>query len=234
MKKVILAVVMAVCLGSVTSFATNNGVGNDCQGNSCGGQGGQGGQGGNANNAVTNTNTLNNTLHNTNTNVNANTNSNRNDNTNVNANTNKQGQIQGQGQLQGQSADNNGNNWSNTNNEPRVAAQAANVQLSVSNLTCGGTAGVGVSTPGLGVSGGFSYEFEHCVMIQDAVTFKALGHNATADQRLCASKANREAFKRSGEVVCKGYDENDKADLGVPASAVKSAPAATTAKVGRS
>jgi hypothetical protein len=94
----------------------------------------------------------------------------------------------------------------------RPAESAASINLSVSNLTCGGTSGISGQGASFGFGLGGSYEFEHCVMIQDAITLQALGHPAAAHARMCASKANRVAFAMVGDDACKNYDKN--ADLG--------------------
>jgi len=197
--KKVLALFAVLMLCASSAFATNNGNGNECQGNSCsnnggeggeGGQGGQGGGGGNANNSTTNTNTNTNTatggtglsvigFGNKVLSPEANANS-------VNVLSNKQSQHQGQVQVQ--SADNNGNNWNYTNVQPdhlKTTGVAPSVQ---GNTTAPCRIQIGASAGWMGGSfgAGSSILDEGCDTGRDIEIIKAMPGLSDAERNLAA------------------------------------------------
>jgi len=234
MKKVILAVVMAVCLGSATSFATNNGGhgGNGGQGGN-GGNGGQGGNGGVGNGGVAYGNVLNGNGGNNTANGGTSNVGNgfgnfspsasatiqrgavQNDvdvkNTNVNVNSNKQQQ----GQQQKQTATNNGGVVGSNNpvtiNEPApyIPVSSAIGMFAVSPRTCMGGSYAAGQGPGFGLSLGTSWHDLHCEEIVEIETAAILDKEAGI-QRACAMGGKMRSSLEAAGHVCKVADPDAK------------------------
>jgi len=80
-------------------------------------------------------------------------------------------------------------------NVPGVISPSLTTTLSD---TCMGSASVGVSAVGFGVTGGMTMVDEACVRRLDSREFRAMGMNDVALALLCQSEANRKAVEATG------------------------------------
>lgn len=80
-------------------------------------------------------------------------------------------------------------------NVPGVLAPSLTTTLSD---TCMGSASIGVSAVGFGVTGGMTMVDEACVRRLDSREFRAMGMNDVALALLCQSDANRKAIEATG------------------------------------
>ncbi len=80
------------------------------------------------------------------------------------------------------------------NESDHPAASAGSVYLTLGNLSCGQSAGVGVQTHAVGVTVGSTIEDPKCETRQDALVLRTLGMHAVAQARLCMDDDMRLAY----------------------------------------
>ncbi|MNR83725.1 hypothetical protein D3C72_145100 [compost metagenome] len=92
-------------------------------------------------------------------------------------------------------------------NVPGVLAPSLTTTLSD---TCMGSASIGVSAVGFGVTGGMTMVDDACVRRLDSREFRAMGMNDVALALLCQSDANRKAIESTGR-SCPSVPKQDSA-----------------------
>lgn len=90
-------------------------------------------------------------------------------------------------------------------NVPGVVSPSLTTTLSD---TCMGSASVGVSAVGFGVTGGMTMVDEACVRRLDSREFRAMGMNDVALALLCQSEANRKAVEATGRFCPSAQPQN--------------------------
>lgn len=82
----------------------------------------------------------------------------------------------------------------------RPVPSAIGPGLTASGLSCSGSASIGGSGAGWGISFGMTRNDEHCDAREDAKYMQAItGNTMAAKARLCMVKANRDAFAIAGD-----------------------------------